>query len=306
MRNPWIRSSVLGLALLAVHPQADATAGAVHDNPAPTDGFVTAGGVKLHYVDWGGHGEALLFIAGSGDNAHAFDELAPAFVDRFRVLALTRRGFGESDKPETGYDVATLTDDVRRFLDAKGIESASLVGHSAGGNELIELAVRHPQRVSRLVFLDAAYDRRDLPMVEAEDPLFEPPWPDVPGSQRPLKDRIKAEYFKHMDLYAPDFAGITAPALSYYVMIATHPGLTAEADEGTRQQAQAFVERVIQPRMLRDIGRFRSDVARGEVVVLHGTHHYFFEDPAQRLEVVRDMRAFLSGEVVCPDLCTRP
>lgn len=89
--------------------------------PAPEDKSphtsVTGNGIRLHYLDWGGKGEALLFLAGSGDNAHAFDEMAPKFTDRFRVLALTRRGYGESDKPETGCDVATLTGEFGRYED---------------------------------------------------------------------------------------------------------------------------------------------------------------------------------------------
>lgn len=322
MRLIWMIPGVLGAALVAAQPglssppaavpthaaiaQAERTADAADDRAAPISGFVEAGSVRLHYLDWGGRGEALVFIAGSGDNAHAFDGLAPEFTDRFRVLALTRRGSGESDKPETGYDVTTLTDDVRTFLQHMGIARASFVGHSAGGNELIELAVRHSQLVSRLVFLDAAYDRRDLPAIEAKDPLFERPWPDVPVSQLPLKDRIDAQYFAHMDQYAPDFASIAAPALSYYVMMSSHPEVTAETDEATRKKAQAFVEQEIQPRTQREIERFRREVALGQVIVLHGTDHYFFADPAQRPEVVREMRAFLAGGVVCPDLCTRP
>src|SRR5688500_8710548 len=105
------------------------------DTSPHTSGFVTANGIKLHYLDYGGNGEKLLFITGAGNNAHVFDELAPRFVDTFRVLAITRRGYGESDKPERGYDVATLTEDVRGCLDVMKIDKANLLGHSAGGNE---------------------------------------------------------------------------------------------------------------------------------------------------------------------------
>ena len=90
-------------------PQVTPTPTAPTDRSPHTSGFVKAGEVKLHYLDWGGEGATLLFIAGSGDNAHAFDELAPEFTDRFRVLALTRRGYGQSDRPDTGYDVTSVT-----------------------------------------------------------------------------------------------------------------------------------------------------------------------------------------------------
>ncbi|MFN8595240.1 MAG: alpha/beta hydrolase [Anaerolineae bacterium] len=120
--------------------------------------FVSVNGVRLHYLDWGGAGPALLFLAGLGCSAHIFDRFAPRFTDRFHVLALTRRGHGESDYPDTGYDIDTLTDDIRCFMDTLKIEQAVLVGHSLAGIELSRFATLHPTRVLKLVYLDAAYD----------------------------------------------------------------------------------------------------------------------------------------------------
>src|SRR6266516_1629971 len=47
----------------------------------PPDQFATVNGVRLHYLDWGGHGNVLLFLAGLGDSAHRFDSFAPRFLD---------------------------------------------------------------------------------------------------------------------------------------------------------------------------------------------------------------------------------
>src|SRR5512147_2883624 len=116
--------------------------------------FVHVNGINLHYLDWGGDGDVLLFLAGLGCNAYIFDHLAPRFTDKFHVLALTRRGHGESDHPETGYDVDTLTDDIRCFLDALGIEKVILAGHSMANIELSHFNALHPERVLKLVFLD--------------------------------------------------------------------------------------------------------------------------------------------------------
>jgi pimeloyl-ACP methyl ester carboxylesterase len=77
------------------------------DNSPHKTGFVTVNGVRLHYLDWGGVGQALLFLHGSGDTAHIYDLVAPKFTNDFRVLALTRRGHGESEIPDDGYDTAT-------------------------------------------------------------------------------------------------------------------------------------------------------------------------------------------------------
>jgi pimeloyl-ACP methyl ester carboxylesterase len=72
--------------------------------------FVNVNGIRLHYLDWGGSGDVLLFLAGMGCNAHIFDHFAPRFTDKFHVIALTRRG--QIRSPETGY-TDTLTDDIR-------------------------------------------------------------------------------------------------------------------------------------------------------------------------------------------------
>jgi len=123
--------------------------------------------VKLHYLDWGGQGETLLFLAGLGHNAHIFDDLAPKFTSRFRVLAMTRRGFGLSDEPESGYDIETRVADVLGFLDALKIGRAILVGHSIAGDELTAFAASYPDRVDSLVYLDAAWDRSQESEAEA-------------------------------------------------------------------------------------------------------------------------------------------
>jgi non-heme chloroperoxidase len=122
-------------------------------------GFVTANGVKLHYLDWGGRGDAILFLPGFNDTAHVYDRFAPQFTDRFHVIGLTRRGVGESDKPSGGYDTSTRVEDIRQFLDALRISKVSLIGHSMAGDELTLFATRYPHRIAKLVYLDAAYDR---------------------------------------------------------------------------------------------------------------------------------------------------
>src|SRR5688572_32232999 len=107
--------------------------------------FITANSVKLHYLDWGGKGEAMLFLHGLGDTPHIYDVLAPKFTNQFRVLGLTRRGHGESEIPDDGYDTATRVEDIRQFLNVLKIPRAILVGHSAAGNELSLFAIAHPE-----------------------------------------------------------------------------------------------------------------------------------------------------------------
>jgi alpha-beta hydrolase superfamily lysophospholipase len=60
-------------------------------------GFVTVNGVRLNYLDWGGSGPTLILLHGFGDNPHLYDDFAPAFTDRFRVIAYARRAEGDSE-----------------------------------------------------------------------------------------------------------------------------------------------------------------------------------------------------------------
>ncbi len=136
-------------------------------------------GVQLEVLDWGGTGSPLVFLAGFGNSAHVFDIFAPEFVPHFRTLGITRRGFGASDKPASGYDTVSLVRDIIAVLDSLGIRRASLAAHSFGGSELNYLAVRYPNRIDRLIYLDAAVDHREL--YDSPDWLAafptEPPYP---------------------------------------------------------------------------------------------------------------------------------
>ena len=140
----------------------------------PSDQFVTLDGVRFHYLDWGGDGDPLLLLAGLGCTAHVFTELAPHLSDRFRVLALTRRGHGLTDQVQSGHALADAAEDARRLLDALGIERAHVVGHSMGGGEVSALAARHPGRVARVVYLDGAYDWADSPTPEGSGEAASP------------------------------------------------------------------------------------------------------------------------------------
>ena len=113
--------------------------------------------VKLEVLDWGGSGRPVVLLAGLGDNAHVYDDFAPKLTGSYHVYGITRRGFGASSAPATGYEADRLGDDVLAVLDALKIEKPVLVGHSLGGEELSSIGSRHPERVAGLIYLDAGY-----------------------------------------------------------------------------------------------------------------------------------------------------
>jgi pimeloyl-ACP methyl ester carboxylesterase len=117
--------------------------------------------VHLEVLDWGGNGPPLVFLAGLENTAHVFDDFAPRFTGEFHVYGITRRGWGASSRPPMGqgqYTVPVLVEDVHAVLDSLHLARVDLVGHSIAGQELAWLAATYPDRVDRLVFLDAGFD----------------------------------------------------------------------------------------------------------------------------------------------------
>lgn len=181
--------------------------------------FVNVNGIRLHYLDWGGHGPALLFLAGLGCNAHIYDRFAPRFTDKFHVLALTRRGHGESDYPETGYDIDTLTEDIRQFMDSLKIDQAILTGHSLAGIELSHFAALYPERVRGLVFLDAAYDRSspEFKTMQEKNPIKDIQIPGAENAYYTIQD-----YAAHIKYAYPALAAIWGELLDEHLLHEVH------------------------------------------------------------------------------------
>lgn len=159
--------------------------------PAQTDSsphkvqFVTVeDGVQLEVLDWGGLGRPLLFLAGSGDTAHAFDNFAPKFTGQHHVYGITRKGFGASSKPAPAngnYAADRLGDDVLAVMQALRIERPVLVGHSLAGEELSSIGSRFPNRVAGLIYLDAV----------ASWSFYDPAHPQVEIEMNGIKKRIE-------------------------------------------------------------------------------------------------------------------
>ncbi len=304
----------------------------VVDTPAQTDwvdksphkpGFVNVNSVRLHYLDWGGNGETILLLHGLGDTPHIYDVLAPKFTNHFRVLGLTRRGHGESEIPEDGYDTATRVEDIHQFLDALKISRAIVVGHSAAGNELSLLAITHPQRVIKLVYLDAAFD------IDAQLAMFERwiAFPELNPSKADTEslDNVRSWYKRVNQGWSdaleatlrvnstisnrekrnralnlllqnearPDHTRIKAPALMITVV---NPGAytVTQLKNLSDEKRKAVDNLLTDARQLKEkeIELFRKAIPNGRVVRLTNADHHCFID--RQDEVLREMLAFLA------------
>src|SRR5579859_5663876 len=113
--------------------------------------FTTANGLKLYY-ERAGDGPPLLFISGTGgvlrNKPNVFDG---PLAKRFDLLAYDQRGLGQSQKPDLPYSMADYADDAAALMATQGWDEAAVIGVSFGGMVAQELAIRHPERVKRLV-----------------------------------------------------------------------------------------------------------------------------------------------------------
>jgi non-heme chloroperoxidase len=142
-------------------PPAQAQDSAVWQDPSPhrVQMVKTEKHVQLEVLDWGGSGRPVVLLAGLGLTAHVYDGFAPKLAGAYHVYGITRRGYGASSRPTTGYEAARLADDVLAVIDALQLTAPVLVGHSVAGEELSSLGARHSDRIAGLVYLDAAADR---------------------------------------------------------------------------------------------------------------------------------------------------
>jgi pimeloyl-ACP methyl ester carboxylesterase len=138
------------LILIGVH-----TASAQQAAPAQVDKEATVYGLKIHYVE-AGSGEAVILLHGLGGNATNWAFNIPALAQKFRVIVPDQVGFGRSDKPFINYRVATYVDFLDALYKELKLERATLVGNSMGGWIAAAYTLAHPERVERLVLVDAA------------------------------------------------------------------------------------------------------------------------------------------------------
>jgi pimeloyl-ACP methyl ester carboxylesterase len=309
-------------------PEKAANNASCFDNAGHKVTFVTVEPrVQLEVLDWGGNGDALVLLTGSGDNAHVFDQFAYQFTDRFHVIGITRRGYGRSSQPAHGYDLDTRARDNIAVLDKLNIRQAIFVGHSIAGTELSKLGAVYPDRVKKLVYLDAL-DIGSGGWANLPQP---PPPPeltpkDLESVQRlaaalALEDGYRKPLAAICNMIRTDPSGrvlgpITPPEISRKIQAGLQP---AQYDRIQAPALGIFSNITLQFRMAYysnlkpaqqeefnrsikslskwvggAIQRFRSEVKNSRVVELRDTNHYvFIVDEAL---VVREMRKFLLEE----------
>ena len=128
-------------------------------------------GVGLHVLEWSREGVPLLLVHGFGNEAHIWDDIAPALAPYYRTLAVDLRGHGDSDRdPEGRYSDDHMAGDLEALATTLEIERWVLIGHSLGGRVITRFAGRHPERVAGFVIIDSGpeHDRRGSLRIQLE------------------------------------------------------------------------------------------------------------------------------------------
>jgi epoxide hydrolase 4 len=121
--------------------------------------FIETNRIRLHYVTQG-EGELVILLHGFPEFWYSWRHQIPALARHFKVVVPDLRGYNDSDKPDSGYDLDTLSLDIRGLIENLGYLKAHVVGHDWGGAIAWHLAQTFPQVLHRLAVLNAPHPHR--------------------------------------------------------------------------------------------------------------------------------------------------
>lgn len=287
--------------------------------------------VRLEVLDWGGAGRSVVLLAGGGNTAHVFDELAPKLAIDYHVYGITRRGFGASGYSASDNPLDRLRDDVLAVLGALKLERPVLVGHSIAGAELSAVASAHPDRVAGLIYLEAGYpyafdngkgpkmkefqmagpglpnpsesDLANFSSLQKWDAeVFGFPRPEVELRQtwdadsagRPRKARNfpGAQAFAAIMTSDRAHTRIPVPALVVFALPHVPEGWIDRSTDPTTREAARIYYAAIDAATERQAKALEEGVPTARVVKLRAAHYIFLSNEG---ETLREMRAFLAG-----------
>lgn len=199
--------------------------------------FINTNQIRLHCVSQG-EGELVVLLHGFPEFWYSWRFQIPALARYFKVVVPDLRGYNDSDKPADGYDLDTLTRDIRGLIEGLGYSRAHVVGHDWGGAIAWNLAQKFPQYLDRLAILNAAPAQQFLQGMVSDFEHLRRNWYvlafQVPGLpewliQQNLKEFVKSLFqgqavrkgaFSKEDTEVYQTAlekpGVVAAALSYY------------------------------------------------------------------------------------------
>jgi len=271
--------------------------------------FGDVNGIRLHYLI-AGKGEPIVLLHGYAQNSHMWRPLIPALAKTHTVIAPDLRGFGESSKPESGYEKANMARDIHALVVSLGHRRIGIAGHDIGLMVAYAYAAQYPETVERIALMDAFlpgvgdwtkvwllrdlwhfhfYGKTPLALVDGRERIyFEHFWNDFAADPahsvseadrqvyaaaygQPGAMRAGFEVFRAFERDAAEFAVFAKTKLKMPMLV-----LTGEKASGEFLIAQ---------------GRLVADIVEG--VVIKGAGHWLIDEAPE--QTIPKLVAFFGG-----------
>jgi len=204
----------------------------------------TRDGVRLHYRRMG-QGPGMVLLHGFPQTGHMWRKVMPALAERFTVVAPDLRGYGDSDRPASGYDKRTMAADIADVIQALGLGAVVFVGHDRGARVGHRFALDHPSLLTHLVLLDIAptYDIFEGLSQQSARRVWH--WlfhlvPDLPEALTAGREEVYLRWCFKAWSFNP--AAIEEEAVQEYVRCFRQPGAMRAAFEDYRAGATIDLE----------------------------------------------------------------
>ena len=262
--------------------------------------FAEVGGSRLHYLI-AGKGDPVLLLHGYAQNSHMWRPLITEFAKTHLVIAPDLRGFGESAKPQGGYDKKMVAQDIRALAVSLGHRRVGVVGHDIGLMVAYAYAAQYPAEVDRIALMDAFlpgvgdwnnvfllgdrwhfhfYGKTPLALVDGRERIyFEHFWNDFAADParsvseadrqfytaayaQPDAMRAGFEVFRAFEQDARDFAGFAKTRLTMPMLV-----LTGEKASGEFLITQGrLVDDHVEGVVIKGAGHWLMDEAPDQVI----------------------------------------
>ena len=250
---------------------------------------VAVNGMQMYY-EVSGRGEPIIVIHGSYMDIPSMGRIIPKLAETHRVYALEMQGQGRTTDIERKITYPNLADDVAAFMDAVGLAKADIFGYSMGALTALQVGIRHPEKVDRIVFVSGAYDyqgwqpefRAFIPQMTVEGflamPFFKEQADRRPGFPKVIEKLIQLE--KEPLAWEADVKLLKMPVLI----------IAGDADASTLEHNVAMFK-LLGGGMMGDMGK---PLAASRLAILPATSHTAVITQVELLSAF--IEPFLKGE----------
>ena len=208
--NFWKAVAVFALtgcgSVLAQSPSTDQTSQLVASlGPGFISENANVNGTSLHYVR-GGSGPAIILLHGFPEDWYEFHHIMPRLAKKFTVVAVDLRGVGGSTPTPSGYDAASLAEDIHQLAEQLHLQHLYIFGHDIGGMVAYAFVRRYPETTRGVMILDVAFPGLEpWEQIQSGPAFWHIRFHQAPGLAEQLVAGRQAIYFRYF-LRAPTFS----------------------------------------------------------------------------------------------------